>query len=91
MVYEQSEVLQRVKKYYDDLYACFHSNLVDADLKNIIYYNSPKLDKQLATGLEKYITEAEVLTVKQMKNKSSPGSDGYTVEFYIFLERHKLF
>lgn len=58
MVYEQSEVLQRVKKYYDDLYACFHSNLVDADLKNIIYYNSPKLDKQLATGLEKYITEA---------------------------------
>ena len=73
MVYEQSEVLQRVKKYYDDLYACFHSNLVDADLK---------LYKQLATGLEKYITEAEVLTVKQMKNKSSPGSDGYTVEFF---------
>ena len=51
IVYEQSEVLQRVKKYYDDLYACFHSNLVDADLK---------LYKQLATGLEKYITEAEV-------------------------------
>ena len=73
-----------MKKYYDDLYACFHSNLVDADLKNSISYNTPKLYKQLATGLEKYISEAELLTLKQMKNKSSPGSDEYTVEFYIF-------
>ena len=88
MVYEQSEVLEHVKNYYENLYTCIDSNLVDVDLGNILYFNTPKLDKKLATGLEKDITEAEVLTVvKQMKNNKSPGSDGYIAEFYNFFEK----
>ena len=74
-----------MKNYYENLNTCFDSNLVDVDLRNILYFNTPKLDKQLASGLEKDITEAEVLTVvKQMKNNKFPGSDGYTAEFYNF-------
>ena len=88
---EIKNVLVHVKNYYENLYTCFDSNLVDVDLRNVLYFNTPKLDKQLASGLEKDITEAEVLTVvKQMKNNQFPGSDGYTAEFYnFFLKRHK--
>ena len=57
MVYEQSEVLEHVKNYYENLYTCVDSNLVNVDLRNILYINTPKLDKQLATGLERDITE----------------------------------
>lgn len=53
-------------------------------MEDIIYdYNSPKLETQLAKSLDKDIVEAEVLTVlKHMKNNKSPGSDGYTAEFF---------
>lgn len=55
-------------------------------MEDIIYdYNSPKLETQLAKSLDKDIVEAEVLTVlKHMKNNKSPGSDGYTAEFFKF-------
>ena len=62
MVYEQSEVLEHVKNYYENLYTCVDSNLVNVDLRNILYINTPKLDKQLASGLERDIIEAEVLS-----------------------------
>ena len=89
MVYKQSEVLEHVKNYYENLYTCVDSNLVNVDLRNILYINTPKLDKQLATGLERDITEAEVLTVvKQMKNNKSPGSDEHTAEFYKFVLKY---
>ena len=57
-VYEESEVLEHLKNYYENLYACIDINLVDVDLRNILYFNTPKLGKQLASGLEKDITEA---------------------------------
>ena len=47
------------------------------------------MNKQIATGLERDITEAEVLTVvKQMKNNKSPGSDEHTAEFYKFVLKY---
>ena len=89
MVYEQSEVLENVKKYSENLYTCVYSNLVNVDLRNIIYINTPQLNKQIATGLERDITEAEVLTVvKQMIHNKSPGSDEHTAEFYNFFWKY---
>ena len=65
-------MLEHVKNYYENLFTCYSidSNLVDMDLKNIIHFNSPKLKKQLDTGLEKDITEAEVLNVVLKKGKT---------------------
>ena len=41
MVYDQSEILDNVKNYYENLYSCNDANLVNVDLENIIYnYNS---------------------------------------------------
>lgn len=43
----------------------------------------PKLDKNTSKVLESSISENEILTVlKNMKNNKSPGSDGFTVEFF---------
>ena len=65
----QSEVLEHVKSYYENLYTLIDSNLVDVDSRTILYFNTPKLDKQLASGLEKYL-EAKVITiVKQIKKQ----------------------
>lgn len=87
MVYDQSEIFDNVKDYiyiYIYLYTCNDANLVNLDLEDIIYdYISPKLETQLAKSLDKVIVEAEVLTVlKHIKNNKSPGSDGYTAEFF---------
>ena len=58
-----------MKNDYEILYTCIDSNRVDVDLRNILYFNTPKLDKQLASGLEKYL-EANVITiVKQIKKQ----------------------
>lgn len=84
MVYDQSEIFDNVKDYYENLYTCNDANLVNLDLEDIIYdYISPKLETQLAKSLDKVIVEAEVLTVlKHIKNNKSPGSDGYTADFF---------
>ena len=37
MVNEQSEVLELLKNYYENLYTCVDSNLVNVDLRNILY------------------------------------------------------
>ena len=86
MVYEQAEILDNIRSYYDKLYASTESNLIDIELQSLFNnYNIPKLDKDTAAGLEHDILESEVLTVlKKMKNNKSPGSDGYTVEFFKF-------
>lgn len=48
----------------------------------------PKLDKNTSKVLESSIYENEILTVlKNMKNNKSPGSDGFTVEFFKFFWR----
>ena len=85
-LHEQGEILDYVKKYYEKLYASVDTNLVKIDLDNIISnYNSPKLEKELSNGLEEAFLEKEVLNViKHMKNNKSPGSDGYTAEFFKF-------
>ena len=79
MVYEQTEILENIRSYYEKLYKSTESNLVDIDIGNLFnYYSIPKLDNDTSNGLEHDILESEVFTVlKKMKNNKSPGSDGY--------------
>lgn len=60
------------------------SDLVDIDLQSIIQLsNIPKLDNTTADFLDRNISEGENV-LKGMKNNKSPGSDGFTAEFYNF-------
>lgn len=43
------------------------------------------LDENMSNNLEGYITNEEaLLALKNMKNNKSPGSDGFTTEFFKF-------
>ena len=45
----------------------------------------PKLDKHIAESNEGNVSEKEMLyALKNMKNNKTPGSDGFTVEFFKF-------
>ena len=60
----------------------------DVSLEDLIQEyedNIPKLTEKQRNDLEGLISKEEVLsTLKRMKNGTSPGSDGFTVEFYKF-------
>ena len=77
-----------VKSFYETLYTSKDAELINIDLNEIInthnQYTS-KLDACTSNTLENPILESEVLEVlKNMKNNKSPGSDGFTAEFFKF-------
>ena len=87
-IYEQKDILKEVQSFYQNLYKSKEDEICDIDLADL-FENSdihiPKLDRQISNDLEREITEAELLsTLKNMKNNKSPGSDGYTAEFFKF-------
>ena len=87
-IYEQKDILKEVQSFYQNLYKSKEDEICDINLAHL-FENSdihiPKLDRQISNDLEREITEAELLsTLKNMKNNKSPGSDGYTAEFFKF-------
>ena len=68
------------------MYSCKDTNLHEVELKNLInpeYHIS--LDKKSSLELEGRISKEEaLLALKNMKNNKTPGSDGFTAEFYKF-------
>ena len=87
-IYEQKDILKEVQSFYQNLYKSKEDEICDIDLAHL-FENSdipiPKLDRKISNDLEREITEAELLsTLKNMKNNKSPGSDGYTAEFFKF-------
>lgn len=66
------------------MYTDYDTDLIDIDLNDIIdntYVN--KLDDHTSKLLEKNISESEILDVlKNMENNKSPGSDGFTAEYF---------
>ena len=68
MVYEQTEILDNIRSYYEKSYKSTESNLVDIELGNLFNnYNIPKLDNETANGLERDILESEVFMVLEKK------------------------
>ena len=81
----QEEILKEVQKFYSNLYAPQNSekDINDQDiLKNLQH---PVLTDIESSNLEGEITADEISNVlRNMKNNKSPGSDGFTVEFFKF-------
>ena len=82
IVTNQNKILEAQREFYKELYAPKPS--VESDL----FLNDEciiKLNEEQCKTCEGQITLDEVKKVlSQMKNNKSPGSDGYTVEFYKF-------
>lgn len=85
-LYNQLEIMDEVKSFYENLFKNADYDLSDIDLESTIQpHNIPKLDKSTSKILDQNFSEGEILSVlKSMKNNKSPGSDGFTAEFYKF-------
>ena len=81
---KQSEILEEVEKFYKSLYSVQILENVDLNLKESLEEcNVTKLDDTERLQLEGFISYSEALSVlKTMSNNKSPGSDGFTAEFF---------
>ena len=88
IINNQEEILIEVRNFYKDLYACRNDNTdQDLEIENVLnsISSNPKLDEEDRSHLEGELSDSEILTVlKKMKNNKSPGSDGFTAEFFNF-------
>ena len=77
-----------MRNFYKDLYACRNDNTdQDLEIENVLNSISSnlKLDEENKSHLEGELSNSEILTVlKKMENTKSPGSDGFTAEFFSF-------
>ncbi len=82
---KQDDILHEIKLFYQQLYSCKdHDPENYNDLEQFLEnFKVPKLSQNEADVLEGMITFIEASqTLKNMKNNKSPGSDGFTVEFF---------
>lgn len=80
IIHDSNLITQEVKTFYENLYASRENNIIHCNIDNI---NSPTLSQEESDSLEGPITLQEALSsIKQMKNDKSPGSDGFTAEFF---------
>ena len=82
-IVDQNLILNQVKIYHKNLYSSRDNTLNDCNLSYIIEETTPTLTDQESLTLEGNITCEDILTaLKLMKNGKSPGTDGFSVEFY---------
>ena len=80
---EQDDIVKETKYFYEHLYK--QEQINDVNSEEIIpeQESIPKLTEEQCNSLEGKISKDEVLsTLKRMKNGTSPGSDGFMVEFF---------
>ena len=74
--------IQRIRDYYQHLYANKMDNLEEMD-EFLGEYNLPKLNQDEIENLHRPITSLEIKTVtKNLPTNKSPGPEGFTGEFY---------
>ena len=86
---DQKAILREQSKFYKNLYRTKNCSITEG--QNDVFFPSNQNDqfnvltefeKDLCEGL---ITKSEALArLKQMKRNKSPGTDGYSMEFYLF-------
>ena len=84
MIYEQTKILEEMRKYYEKLYTT-KGYVMQGYAQNL---NLPKISHDSYMMLEQQIDIEEIKTaIKEMKNNKCPGTDGLPIEFYkIFWE-----
>ena len=83
VLFDQDEIVKETKDFYEKLSESREKDVVDIDLHTMV--EAPTLSSEEKESLEGLISEEEALTVlKRMNNQKSPGSDGFTTEFYKF-------
>ena len=80
----QNDIVNETQKFYENLYT--YREVEEVDLENMLNFDDiQKLNDNHKTQLEGKITVEEALqALKSMANNKSPGSDGFTVEFFKF-------
>ena len=81
-IYESKDIIKEVKVFHERLYS--ERQVEDCEILAMAQ-NIPMLTLQEKTSLEGETTLAEAsLSLKNMKNYKSPGSDGFAAEFFKF-------
>ena len=83
---KQEDILSAIESFYKQLYSSKDIFLDDVDLDTVIEKDNVNILKEdMSSELEGKLTYQEAsFALKNMKNNTSPGSDGYTVEFFKF-------
>ena len=82
-IFEQKAIAEEVRSFYEKLYSEHQTE--DRNLSDILPGDTPKLSDAQKDEISKNLTLEELSKVLyNMKNDKSPGSDGYTVEFFKF-------
>ena len=82
---DQDMILEEAKLFYQNLYSNKDYHLTDIDLeKEMLNFSTiPKLDINESQALEGLLTyEQASLSLKNMANNKSPGTDGFGAEFF---------
>ena len=83
---KQEDILQEIETFYRKLYSSRDEDLTEVYLNVIANFDDvSKLSDNCSSTLEGLLTYEEVLrAVKQQKNEKSPGTDGFSSEFFKF-------
>ena len=82
---QQSEIKTEVNNFYKNLYTSKEHLIEDVNLEEKLCESTPKLTEDQAFSIEGLISFSEALsTLKKMQNNKSPGSTGFTTEFFKF-------
>ena len=82
---KDEEIIDETKSFYEALYSYHPSDIVGLQENNLATSVESKLPEEVALELEGEISIQELYhCLRNMKNNKSPGTDGFTVEFYKF-------
>ena len=94
VITSQKEILNKLKKYYQNLFKSKDSGLLDCNINDLQSLSGFKnLSENDANSLEGYLTINEISkALKAMKNQKCPGIDGFPAEFFkVFWGKLKFF
>lgn len=85
-IIKQEDILMEVENFYRNLYSSNRNinEKADGKISDILKdFSVPKLSDGEKKSIEGYITHKEAsIILKDMSNNKSPGSDGFTAEFF---------
>ena len=84
---DSKEICKEVKNFYQSLYASRENQLIDVDLDQLLNRDTPKIsdaDKERMEMQNVVTMEEAGKVLNNMKNGKSPGSDGFSVNFFKF-------